>query len=277
MSKFLRRNLGWLFLLLVLILLASHALSLEWVTVDNTTLLLLILLLLSPFIEKLKKVKWGEFEAEIGSEEVEKVKSEVDRKLGEVAGEVESALPPQVGSTSGTLLALVDTDHILALAKLRIELEKMLRRLYRAVVSDSRERTPPSLGRLVSALVEAEVLPGQLSNPFREVAYLANRAIHGAEVSREAARSIVALGIRLLQEVAPLIDELITKPIESHVISPQEVESYSGARYRVTTVVPLVHSPFRNVRLLTQEGLDSLLDGYGEYAEFLVAIERVDQ
>ena len=45
-------------------------------------------------------------------------------------------------------------------------------------------------------------------------------------------------------------------------------------RYRMTTVVPLVKNPKRNTYILDQDGLDSFLDGYEEYAEFIVAIEK---
>jgi hypothetical protein len=44
----------------------------------------------------------------------------------------------------------------------------------------------------------------------------------------------------------------------------------------VTTVVPLVENPVRSVRILDQEGLDLLLEGYDEYGEFLVSIEKIE-
>jgi hypothetical protein len=35
-------------------------------------------------------------------------------------------------------------------------------------------------------------------------------------------------------------------------------------------------NPYLNVRYLDQNGLDKLLDGYNEYAEFLIGIELVE-
>ena len=64
-------------------------------------------------------------------------------------------------------------------------------------------------------------------------------------------------------------------PIESRVITQEEVQDYMAARYRVTTVVPLVDRPTLNTYFLDQHELYSFLEGYEEYAEFLVAIEKV--
>jgi hypothetical protein len=54
---------------------------------------------------------------------------------------------------------------------------------------------------------------------------------------------------------------------------PPEQRVQRDARYRVTTVVPLVTHPTRNMYMVNQEALDSFLEGYDEYAEFLVAVE----
>jgi hypothetical protein len=46
--------------------------------------------------------------------------------------------------------------------------------------------------------------------------------------------------------------------------------------YRVTSVIPLVPEPILNVRTVSQEGLDMLLEGYNEYAEYIVGVERIE-
>jgi hypothetical protein len=65
------------------------------------------------------------------------------------------------------------------------------------------------------------------------------------------------------------------RPIESRVITQEEMEGYMAARYKITTVVPLVDRPTQNTYLLDQDELYSFLEGYEEYAEFLVAIEKL--
>jgi len=47
------------------------------------------------------------------------------------------------------------------------------------------------------------------------------------------------------------------------------------AKYQVTTVIPLVDNPKKCVRILTQEGLNEYLDGYNEFAEFIIDIKKV--
>lgn len=128
MRRFVLHNVSWIVFLIALALLISHAAGWKRITVDTTTLLLLALLLFSPFIEQLRKIKVGEFEAEIAPSEVEKVKAEVDQRLG--TAELREPMTPEIQSVGATLLALFDTDHILALAKLRIELERALTRLH---------------------------------------------------------------------------------------------------------------------------------------------------
>jgi hypothetical protein len=47
--------------------------------------------------------------------------------------------------------------------------------------------------------------------------------------------------------------------------------------YRLTTIVPLVENPERHVYKMTQEELDDYFDGYTEFAEFAVGLERIDE
>ena len=274
MRRFLLHNISWIVFSITLALLVCHVVGWTQITVDSTTLLLLALLLVSPFIEQLRKIKVGEFEAEIAPSEVEKVKSEVSKRLG--PGEFQEPTTLKARSLGENLLDLLDEDHVLALAKLRIELEHALTRLYFSATPTVRQRRQVSLTRLVGELVRAGILPTQLSGPLREVISLCNRAVHGEYVRPADARSIVDVGIRVLEEIGSILEEFIVEPTKTQPLSPVDVSAYMGAQYRVTTVVPLVENPVRNVRILDQEGLDKLLDGYNEYAEFLVGIEKVE-
>lgn len=274
MRQFLLHNVSWVVFLIALALLISHVVGWKQITVDTTTLLLLALLLVSPFIEQLRKIKVGEFEAEIAPSEVKKVKSEVDKSLG--TGEAREPIAPEVRSVGDDLIDLLDRDHVLALAKLRIELEQALTRLHLLTTPTTRQRRHAGLNRLVGDLVRSGILPAQQSEPLREVISLCNRAVHGEHVRPTDARSIIDIGISILEEIDSILEEFIVKPIETHPLSPSDVSAYMGAKYRVTTVVPLVENPVRSVRILDQEGLDLLLEGYDEYGEFLVSIEKIE-
>lgn len=267
-------SIPWIVFLIALILLISHLLAWEQITIDNTTLILLAILLFSPFIEQIKKIRVGEFEAEIAPTEIKKVKLETDRRLG--MEKTPEAIAPKIRAIEEELLDLLDKDHVLALAKLRMELERTLNRLYVSSTPNTKQRKYLGLNRLVGTLVQSEVLPAQMSGPVREVTYLCNRAVHGERVRPDDARGIVGIGIHVLEHIDSIIEEFTVQPIEIKPISSSEVEVHRDARYRVTTIVPLVENPYRNVRILDQEGLDTLLEGYNEYAEFLVSIERID-
>jgi len=83
MKKFLINNLWWVTLLLALVFLVSHALAFDKIKVDNTTIILLLVILISPFISAIKKIKFGDFEAEIDPKEVRRIKEDVEAKMAE--------------------------------------------------------------------------------------------------------------------------------------------------------------------------------------------------
>jgi len=288
--QFLVHNVSWIVFLIALSLLISHVVGWEQITVDTTTLMLLALLLISPFIEQVTELKMGGLEIGIAPREVKRVKSGVEKSLG--TGDVREPITPEAGSVGGGLLDLLDRDPVLALAKLRIELEQALTRLHLLAAPTVKQRRHAGrrqidriwteqrrhvgLSRLVSDLVRSGILPAQLSRSLQEVISLCNRAVHGEYVRPADAMSIIDDGIRILEKIDSILEEFIVKPVETQSLSPADVSAYGGATYRVTTIIPLVENPVRNVRILDQKGLYVFLEGYDEYGEFLVSIEKIE-
>ena len=64
--------------------------------------------------------------------------------------------------------------------------------------------------------------------------------------------------------------------VEERIISSEDIATFSEKRYRLTSVTPLVENPKLTVRELNQVQLDIILDNYGEYAEFIVRLEQID-
>ena len=64
--------------------------------------------------------------------------------------------------------------------------------------------------------------------------------------------------------------------IESKAIGSDEVDIYITSKYRVTTIIPFKESPVMNVYLFTKEELNDFLEGYDQYAEFLVLVEQAE-
>jgi len=63
--------------------------------------------------------------------------------------------------------------------------------------------------------------------------------------------------------------------IESKAIESGEIDIYLSSKYRLTTIIPL-RDPVMNVYLLTKEELDTFLEKYDQYTEFLVSVELAE-
>lgn len=250
-------------------LLIAHVLGVEAWRVDWITLALLGIILAIPFLDLVRKVKWGDFEAEIGRHEVARVQSSLANDLPERSTEQRDYVR--------RLLKLVEDDPRLALARIRMDIEESLKRLHSATQGVSHDKRGVSLTRMVNQLANAEVIPQSVAGALRDVIPLANRAVHGEHVSRDAAEDLVVLGAKLVEELGFIYSEQAATAAEREVITRQQVDVYSRTRYRVRTVVPLVDEPYMNTYTLDQQGLDALLDGYGEYAEFIVELTPLDQ
>jgi hypothetical protein len=149
-----------------------------------------------------------------------------------------------------------------------------MRRLYLATTESEADLRRMSVSRLADALVQKQVLSPPIAASVRDVITLANRAVHGERVESDAAEELAILGIRLVYEIQQTYLEHVLHPVQRDVITTEDVDRYRSARYRVTTIVPLVQNPTKNVYVFDQDALESFLDGYEEFAEFVVAIEQ---
>jgi hypothetical protein len=262
------RSIQIIVMLVTAFLLGAHVVKWDAIQVDTVTLTLLGLLLLIPFADLIRKIKLGEFEAEIGKEEIAKIQAKA-------AAELPSSTKEEFAISEEEIRDLLSTDPRLALAKIRIELEEALKRLYLASVDSQSDLRRLSLGRLVDGLVQREVLRGSVASALRDVISLANRAIHGERVEPAAAEDLALLGTRLINELKQTYLEYILKPIETAVITTEEVDQYRSAKFKVTTIVPLVDNPTKNTYVLDQDALESFIEDYQEYAEFIIAIEKI--
>ncbi|MCH8225836.1 MAG: hypothetical protein IIC97_08215 [Chloroflexi bacterium] len=181
-----------------------------------------------------------------------------------------------VAPAGSAILDRIEEDPELGLAQLRIELEKVVRAIYELSFEPSDARRQIGLGSMIRRLESAGHLPVHVTGYITDVLTLANRAVHGEKVSREAAEDLGGLGVRLLEVLRDIYKGKVTEPTKTLEITDTYRNELQASQYRVTTVVPLVDAPYLNVRTLSQEGLDNLLEGYEEYGEFLVAIEPVD-
>jgi hypothetical protein len=275
MKKFFIKNLWWITALVALFLLVAHSLSLDKINVDNTSIILILIILLSPFISAIKKIKYGEFEAEIDPKEVQKIKDEIESKLPEYRAAGTSV--PEIQNLINSIKRLVTSDPIIALAKLRIELEKVLNRLYKITIKQSKGAKSVSIVKIVFELTNKGILASDISGSIREVVYICNRAIHGEHIRQKDAESIIDIGISLLEKIYWQVKEYILEPTKIIPIDKDLIKKYESAKYRLTTIIPYVDNPVKNIRILDQEALNEFLEGYNEFGEFIIEIVKIEK
>jgi len=272
MKRFIVNYVWWITLLLGLGMLLAHTFSFNVVKVDNTSIILLLVIFLSPFISAITKIKYGDFEAEINPKEVQKIKNELS---AQAMNANEPAQNSEIEETINSISTLVESDPILALAKLRIELEKALNRLFRMTHKEDKLKRVASPMQLIHKLSSEEILPKDIARTTREVISICNRAIHGEDIRKQDAESVVESGASLLIKLQFYASNYVLEPIETAPIDKTTLDEYWDAQYRVTSIVPLVDTPYKSVRILDQEGLDELLEGYNEYGEFIVEVKKL--
>jgi hypothetical protein len=89
---------------------------------------------------------------------------------------------------------LLDTDPALALARIRIEIERRLREMQPA---DERPQITRGIRGTVEALVQRGRLPAELIGPIDQVVSMCNQAVHGASVTRALAADVIQSGERI--------------------------------------------------------------------------------
>ena len=275
MKKLILQNLWWITFVLALILLGVHSFKVAKLSVDSTSILLLGIMLISPFISAVKKIKYGDFEAEIDPKEIQKIKSDLEKDID--SKRVENESRPEIYKSTDAIRELGESDPVIALAKIRIELEKVLSRLARVTSIETKRF---ALGALVRKLSNHEIISLQVGKSLTEVIGICNRAIHGEFISKESAGTIVELGIELLEDLYWDVQEQTTSGsiVSEEVITPAESDEYYEKKsYRLTSITPLVENPKRIVRELTQEQLSDFLEGYHEYAEFIVELVEIPE
>lgn len=108
--RFIVTHLWWVVLVVALAMLISHSFGVRGIVVDNISLILLALVLISPFVAAIKKVKIGEFEAEIEPAEVKRVAQQAEKSLPHP--EPTPSLAPEISETAAAIRSLALTTVV---------------------------------------------------------------------------------------------------------------------------------------------------------------------
>jgi len=102
-----------------------------------------------------------------------------------------------------TAAQLIATDKPLALAKLRLDLERELRRIALETKIDLGPH-PSGVMTVARALAQADGIPSTYLNALDEIVKVCNSGIHGEEIPEATALAVVALGTQLLEQLRGL-------------------------------------------------------------------------
>jgi hypothetical protein len=145
------------------------------------------------------------------------------QELNEVAKRADAAgllaapgSPPKIPDYS--FLQVASTDPNLALAGLRIELERRLEQLARL---RGRGEPPKGIGRLLAYLNLNQLIGGAERSVLSDLAALLNSAVHGARVDAQATEWALEIGPRILKA---LEERAATEDYRYEGIVPKEGE-----------------------------------------------------
>lgn len=260
------RNKQVIFFVIILVLIAIHGLWDNFFKVDNTSVLLLLILILLPYIPLIKKIKFGDFEAEISHGEIKNIEKKIE-------GIPEKQHKKIKTDKVNDLKALAKSDSTLALAKARIEIEKKIRSLGQIYLKNNDAKTF-GLRRVIDELIEDNILGSSLGALLNDVIIVANRAIHGESVSREDAIKLVNVASKAIDELDYVVIEHALKSETTKIITPRDMKFFMDGDYVLKTIVPYVKDPEIRTYHLNQAELDALFEGYDEVGEFIVSLEK---
>jgi hypothetical protein len=271
-SNSLKKNKYYLYTITVIILIIIHGRFDSFFKIDSLTLILLLLLFFLPYIPLIKtwKFKYGDFETEVTTEEI----NDIERKAKEVPQEAEKA----EGDNILNLKILAESDPQLALAKMRIEIEKQLRLLFNIYIPENEHHAKSlSLGLIIESLERRNIIEESLADVIKGIIKVANRTIHGEEISSENTIKLIAIYNTALSELEYVIIDHALKSVKKEAIDSITVDTYFGAEYMLTTITPIVNDPHKNIYKVNQAELDAFLEGYNEYGEFIVDLRKIEK
>ena len=275
LGRLFKEPIALLVVLAAIALLVVHIIYPDEFGIDAITIGLLAIILISPYLRFITRIRFGEFAVDISRRHVE----ELERKTRAVPEAGEKPAGKRASGLQEMLLQIAESDPSLAVVRLAIELENRLRRLAE-LVSISEKREPPvraGIRQLSQFLLKSEVINRSVFDAISVLADMRNKVVHGGRVEEEYAFRVLGSGVSIIQYLESLLEEEIGKPIEVQKINQEEVVETSEARYKVVTIVPYVGEPEKRTYIFTQEELNSFLEGYEEYAEYIILLEKVQR
>ena len=171
--------------------------------IDAITLALIIIAIL-PWLEPLVKSLELPGGWKVEFQELQKVASRAET-AGLLAAEASQK------EVDFSFQSIANRDPILALAGLRIEIEKRLLQLTK--IHNLNQRHSTSVGQALRALTQAEVLTNEERSILADMVNILNSAVHGGDVVPHIALWAIDIGPRLLTSLDERISEAESKGV----------------------------------------------------------------
>jgi hypothetical protein len=260
-----------IFVLVTLALLVLHTFFNGSAHIDNTSVFLLLVVILIPYLPWITKIRFGDFEAEIGRDEIREIEKNLENS--EQQPSADSAPDEELNHIRETALS----DPAVAFLKIRIAIERRLRSLLTIYLPNQTKRSYVSIRESIRELQKADVIDDQLASALLDVVGVANRAVHGESVSRQNLDSMIDLSLRAIHSLDSLVIDRALKSMKVKPIDLKTVQAKQHAEYIVKTIVPFVEDPEERTYRLNQAELDAFLESYDEQVEFISSVREVPQ
>lgn len=170
----------------------------NYFNLDRFSISLLFLLSIPLLAPYLKKAKWFGTEF-IFKDEIEKLNIIVER-TEQQAKEAESKGVASINFLetfpTQNSLRLLDSDPSLSMAALRIDIEKVLKNITDRLFDIDKDKRAGNRF-YISKLLKKGIISYEQGDALNKIVAICNKAIHGANVSKEEAREIIELTERL--------------------------------------------------------------------------------
>ena len=187
----------WLVFITGLILIIVHGFWPNSFAVDGFTVSILFILLIPSIAQYLRRAKIPGAEFEF-KDEIRKTEEIVQRSVEQAEKERTKGkrkfLPFETFKLSAAK-ELLDSDPVLALASLRIEIERKLRSISELLHLQTGKGTSPS--KLIQVLKQKKILSSEQIEALQRIISMCNKAIHGSSISIEEAKEIIHLSEKL--------------------------------------------------------------------------------
>ena len=194
--------------IVILSLLLAHTFPFmkNYIVVDNTSILLIIILIILPFIPNIKKIKWGDFEAEIDIKEIHKLEKSVKKmkstdistKMSLDKSKIKEYDKSKLADIYKRLLFLAESDPTMALVELKIELEKIIRSIYELRYGKKEQNLYFDIYFMTTELVKKDVIQKDILESIKILDKICNRVSHGENIGKDNSKNVIILGFEVL-------------------------------------------------------------------------------